>query len=578
MEEPNTPNRPTGARDPAYTGQNIPETPISRFSSKRTRTEQHTAPATTAKGDEKRVTHQTSHALLKGIEAANRRTNLEVRVMQEYANVIDDWISQYKTAEEQEIADRFSKAVSDALITCFEKRTTSTTEATIATPVTYAKVAKATMNAGGKNPVLLPKQKLVTKPAAPQSRADIRILVTIPRTNLLEREEAFVLRKRIVGLVPGLTLARLPLITPTATGWAITPSDLATRDLLLESGKEAIAAALHATSIATPEKWYNYVVPNVPATFLGIANNDGDIETTIVDESLVREEVLAQTRITPVRVSPARKGVNPITGKQSWIVSFTKTVPSFYLFGQTSRARLMEKKASLQVHTFGCQSWCNPLKCSKARRCNHCGIPSLKHDGQLDGNCPYPAKCANCYGPYEAGHNNCLAAPKRQGDKLVHRSAKDIAMIRKASNAATKAAQASTISSPAYYTPSSSAGEANLTRNSSPSSTASKRARDDAVTRHELGLTPVAGSSNNLPKTATSDRPIRAAAPRISLNNRSISQNAWSGAQEKVDKETRARETRKSNRFNPLTLEGVQSATELQSDEDSELDQMDTRQ
>lgn len=70
------------------------------------------------------------------------------------------------------------------------------------------------------------------KPAT--SREDHRVLVTLPSTLLLgAREEAYLLRKRLVEQVNGLTMARILVISPTRTGWALFPADLAARDLLL---------------------------------------------------------------------------------------------------------------------------------------------------------------------------------------------------------------------------------------------------------------------------------------------------------------------------------------------------------
>jgi hypothetical protein len=77
--------------------------------SKRSRVEQHNrAPPVIADGAGKRVTHKTANALIKGIEAANRRARLEARIMTEYARTINAWIFSYKTTEKQLITDSFS--------------------------------------------------------------------------------------------------------------------------------------------------------------------------------------------------------------------------------------------------------------------------------------------------------------------------------------------------------------------------------------------------------------------------------------------------------------------------------------
>jgi hypothetical protein len=70
----------------------------------------------------------------------------------------------------------------------------------------------------------------------------------------------------------------IPTISLTMTGWALFPSDLAARDILLaEPNQPLILRALSGTKISVPEVWFDYVIPLIPAAFYGIK---GVIEVT----------------------------------------------------------------------------------------------------------------------------------------------------------------------------------------------------------------------------------------------------------------------------------------------------------
>ncbi|RAL58082.1 hypothetical protein DID88_009695 [Monilinia fructigena] len=97
------------------------------------------------------------------------------------------------------------------------------------------------------------------------SNADRRILAKCNPQTLLNRPEPFILRQSLAKQIDGLTLASIPSITPTATGWAINPSDIATRDILLtQENAEVTKRTLSAYSLEIPVTWFNYAVTNVP--------------------------------------------------------------------------------------------------------------------------------------------------------------------------------------------------------------------------------------------------------------------------------------------------------------------------
>jgi hypothetical protein len=142
------------------------------------------------------------------------------------------------------------------------------------------------------------------------SREDHRVLIALPPAALRAREETYPLRRRLVERIGGLTMAKIPAITPTRTGWALSPSDLATRDLLLAE-KTAVLEATGGHGISVPEVWHDYVVPLIPTAFYRVA---GDILVTL---ELVTEEAFNQTGETPVRYNISRHRANPNSRKAS---------------------------------------------------------------------------------------------------------------------------------------------------------------------------------------------------------------------------------------------------------------------
>lgn len=119
-------------------------------------------------------------------------------------------------------------------------------------------------------------------------KEDRRLLITIEPTALLNRPEPFALRRELATKIPGISLASVPLVTPTKTGWAITPADLSTRDLL-QANTEIILRIFKGTTVKRPETWYNYAVPSVLSSFRGL---EGGLVHTA---ELINDEAIAQT-------------------------------------------------------------------------------------------------------------------------------------------------------------------------------------------------------------------------------------------------------------------------------------------
>jgi hypothetical protein len=80
-------------------------------------------------------------------------------------------------------------------------------------------------------------------------------------------------------------MARILVISPTRTGWALFPIDLIARDLLLaKSNQAAVLKALGGYIVLVPEVYVDYVVPLIPTVFYSISGK------VLVTQDLVLEE------------------------------------------------------------------------------------------------------------------------------------------------------------------------------------------------------------------------------------------------------------------------------------------------
>ena len=340
-----------------------------------------------------------TNAIRSNLEAIDRQARLQRTIMYDFAGIVDKFVSSYKNPDERSFAhDMCDKVVSYLTTAMYADsanfipigiRSQAPSSSAPSKSVSWADVAKTlknsradfrgatktpssafssksptSSNSGGSGGVSIsssgkPKQ---------QQREDRRLLVTVEHSALLNRPAPFALRQELCAKINGLTLASIPLIAPTRTGWAITPSDLTTRDLLTtQENTEILLRILKGTSVKQPEIWHNYAVPGVPVTIHQLIG--GAITNTA---ELVKEEVIAQTRHTPVSCRPSRHGADPTTGKITWIVSFLAPVRPFRLFNASELSKAIDKKPTITRHDPGCQGFCNPAKCTRYSRCSVC--------------------------------------------------------------------------------------------------------------------------------------------------------------------------------------------------------------
>ncbi|RAL61225.1 hypothetical protein DID88_010304 [Monilinia fructigena] len=303
-----------------------------------------------------------------------------------FAHSVDSFVASYTTAKERKLASELSQKVVTFLSASIYAETDSAAQrqpihaathrarsnaglSSSTDPrksrnstVSVSSAAGQTPSSNARAPSARPTKSANT---ALSSNADRRILAKCNPQTLLNRPEPFILRQSLAKQIDGLTLASIPSITPTATGWAINPSDIATRDILLtQENAEVTKRTLSAYSLEIPVTWFNYAVTNVPTGFHNLIGG-----RTLTDASLVSEEALAQTHQHPVSCRPSRHGANLDTGKITWIISFLKPVRPFRLFDSSDVAKVIDKKTAIARHDPGCQGFCNPSRCTRYARC-----------------------------------------------------------------------------------------------------------------------------------------------------------------------------------------------------------------
>ena len=126
--------------------------------------------------------------------------------------------------------------------------------------------------------------------------------------------------------------------------------------------------------------------------------------TEITEES-VANEVEAQTGERPVRCIISRQ--TTINDPETiWLVSFTKKVGPFQLFGHSWTSRHIRRVPRVQQCTGCFRFHGNSLRCEK-KTCLQCAQP--QHEGSCRDTTP---KCINCNGPHPADDTKCPARPK----------------------------------------------------------------------------------------------------------------------------------------------------------------------
>lgn len=562
--EASTPQRPVpGAQDSGFTRPQEPQSPsnINRTSKRQHRTLSinTVAPPRLNLGESAPTRHNAAAAIDGELDAIDKEAKIQRTVMHDFACTVDQFVAAYKLPEQRTFAhDLCSRVVSYLTASLYAEtanyapirlrsQPSLTTLSTTPKSVSWVDVAKTPKNSGatpqgtrihssslsGKSATAISGATSSSHSQTSPPKQDQRLLITVEKAALLQRPQPFALRQELSKRIAGLTLASVPIVAPTRTGWAITPANPTARVLLTnQENAETILRIFQATAIKQPETWYNYAVQGVPSTIHQLLG-----DTPTVTAELINEEVWAQAQQTPVSCRPSRHGASPHTGKITWIISFHAPVKAFRLFNASELSKLITKKTAITRHNPGCQGYCNPAKCAKQPRCNHCSERTDHHTGPTGLNCTHKAKCANCHGPFPAGHDHCPATPRRQHGRIIKPTRRELDSIRRQGDRTFQGTHtpATAERAPAPQPqPQPQAPGPTITV----IATQPKRKRGAAVTAHEAACTPSSSSgssnSNSTPSSqaSSSGRPQRTSAPRKSLNLADLSAQSFGQVEE----------------------------------------------
>lgn len=255
-------------------------------------------------------------------------------------------------------------------------------------------------------------------------KEDIRILARVPEEHHgWARSLGKFALCDAVSKATGLSQTDILDVHQIPTGFAIKPANKAVRDKVLSKEAE-VQNCLRASKIEIPVKWYTYAIPNCP---MKLPNILGDLIDT---EAIIEDEIITQSGSRPVRLHPSKYSTKfPNPDRQTWIASFLKPVRSFRLFGKSAVARPVEKPPRIERHNPGCQGFYPNRYCSRRQRCENCSS-HIDGDKPHTQPCDLPPRCANCYGPFPASHENCPAKPIKKNKTTTQPTTKELKAIR----------------------------------------------------------------------------------------------------------------------------------------------------
>ena len=389
------------------------------------------------------------------LQAQRRKQELRETITLALARAIDTCMEAYKAPEETAVAADIRQCLIRALLkdsptaakatlpsSAHTSSASDSNDTNASKPTrTWADVARTPKNSGedssatsSKRTTQKGKVAAKTSPTTPKEKEDIRILITVPSTTRLQSPSPYAIRQAICNAIAGLTLENIPKASQTKTGWAITPANTTIRDQLMgnQELRELMIRAIDGDGVTTPQTWYNYAVQHVNSAYRSVNGTEVPITT-----AMVSDEAYTQTGHRPVSCRTSRHGPNP-SGDITWVISFTEPVRTFQLFGTSDRSALIKRRPAITRHNPGCQGYCNPAKCNREPRCSNCAGRITTHDGPHGDNCQHPRQCANCYGPFRAGHDNCAAAPRRDGSTISRLTSRELHAVRKTGQRAYK--------------------------------------------------------------------------------------------------------------------------------------------
>ncbi|KAI1688279.1 Exo-endo-phos-2 multi-domain protein [Pyrenophora tritici-repentis] len=429
MANVETPERAPRSAQPPHTRSEEPESPINtdlRGNKRRQRAHTRAEPSIGSTAPTS-YNQAVSEAVRQRIQAAQKATNLHHSIITDLATAVDRCLGKYTDPDGARVAkdlqQKVLRAINTSLITPLITPPNSGSDSDT-THRSWADVARTLKNptppargaATTKAATAAPKQ-LAQTPRRPLN-TDNRILIAVGAEARLQRASPFAARMAIVKAIKEITPSDIPTAKHIKTGWAITPRNDKIKALLMgQENRELMIRAVEGESARLPERWVNYAVQGVESSYRTITGES--IPTTIDD---IVSEALSQTGIEPASCRPSRHG--PTEGRTTWIISFTRPVRSFRLFGTGDYAHEIKKNSPTMLHDPGCL-----------------GKTTATHQGPHGEQCKDTPKCANCHGPFPATHDKCPAAPTRANGRLIQPTKGELKVIREAGDRASEAMQ-----------------------------------------------------------------------------------------------------------------------------------------
>lgn len=259
-----------------------------------------------------------------------------------------------------------------------------------------------------------PQVSIAHPPAA--RKQDNRIFIRLPEDHPSRTHHVFAIKSALTGKLD-LEEGPIKSVQKVKTGLAIVPTSEKQAEKIME--KADIVNSVLGGRLEKAEEWLTYVVDHVPRRMHTL---DGScIE---ISPEAAREEARLATGQTPVRTAWTRKSIENPAPTGSIVISFTKKVRPFRLFGTSSLSHQIVKTQKPSQCTK-CWGYHDARLCNYEIRCKQCS--SKGHS-----TCQEPPRCANCHGPHSAEERYCPARPSVRGGRMIHLTQPELKRVRQA--------------------------------------------------------------------------------------------------------------------------------------------------
>ena len=351
------------------------------------------------------------------IQKENQQLKEKQDIILQIAGAIDETLGPVQQKPHlANFANKAKEAVLDALHRQLQPKKSTvpkTTSPQEAKPQTYAEIA-------ARPPGPKAAQKQIP------SQQDTRIFIRLPENSPLKTSHPFNVLKRVRDSL-GDKADLVKIVQRTRTGFAIVPTSLSNKTLLLQQA-EKLREDLKADKVEENSTWSYVLLPSVPKI---LTDAEGP---TAVDLEMVKTEIRIVTGEAPLSVRWT-KATEHSEKEGAIVAAFPKNPPTpFRIFcdGPYSR-RLHPNKNTELLQCTNCLKWHRspthtPQRCWSESRCVRCGEKTRLHSSTP---CQKDPRCANCTGAHCANDTSCPAKPNVQEGRLLKPTKKQLHAIRR---------------------------------------------------------------------------------------------------------------------------------------------------